>query len=1804
MNNWWEDDPIATLDAPQDEWWQADPVVESVSEPEEQAYTGPKFSDPISDPWKSATADALSVGESIPEFLTGKLKPSAYQKMRDLEDTLSKMQGDSPAKAGVQDSLDIERRRIRTAESQAQLAKERYDTFAAENKDSEGVIKERLIRDAVSAQYQAELGKLKLDNPAAAGYRSREQIEADVRRKFDDIASIATKYGQKKEEERLVAENPTASINMASRQLVDTPRAVVEGTAAVVLRVIGAGEEADEVILGIQERTAARKVGQGAVAGFVEDVGSTLGTAAVVAPFGGIPALTAYYAATTANELYAETKNIPYAITGGVIEGGMTFLGGKYLGAGVGQFASRLGGKGVSNVASKIVKRALTRAGAPKWLKATSPYLVAGGGEVLEEDITELLHGFNDYFVNGNDKAFDGMLGRLAYTSGVALAAGGAGGALAGLGKIPLRQRKQIASGLKQAADEMKAGMKGVEAAVAATENTTEPIPVPPASRNGFEKATGLKRTKEAERNGYIDTVEEFNRRLAESVETEPQEPQQWTKRDTTAAKAEIRKWVPSWDADLKSEAEQFASIYPHKVKGLLEDADEVYQRGQSGEQDFLLSMFREQFRDSKSLSVFMSKVRAKEDPSMVPGFDEVLNDINEQTGAQYTEDQLGDKLKANGLSRSKVTKGDALREVLARFTPETKETFDEEVQTDATRAYANQTETPQADATQAQRQVATPAGGESVPQPPPEALPEQPTSVRTEAAAAISGALHDAIPGARLQERSPGQYQVDLPNGRFFTLELAPELKSRSKKYIDFLLKVNGLENTPENRKRMRNRGGIGRFTIGTPEGEVIDGLGVMKVLDRLDQPRMTSTIRHEAVHVARAFGLFTDQEWNALVNEHSDPARPQKRQEEDIAKATKLWGGDRGLGQRIKDLLNRFLSFLRVTPLSASNAQRSLTTGKVFTREAKRNRQAVAEAAMQSSEALAMEQQDEELFDKGTPEGDRYRDRANLSTDPAKRQEIYKQDVAHGPPKQKDWATAEAEATRLIQTDYDNQLAKWLANAQRSRAEGGISTFETMTDAAVARKLTLDQIGRGIRGDKQAAANGQLLNVYGWRDARSEHARILNMRDPLGNTAFARQEALLAAWAELTQQPLPLTDQIPATQPTEPTSGRTTQTEIPGTEGEKAKSKTADILRGGAEGIAPEKVLGALKQAGIDFENFDEIAASIPLTLRTMSVFKQLSSSTSERVFEYWRNAILSAFKTLVVNAGGGAYGIYHTLGERFAAGVANVALRRKGEATLGEMPHVIAGILPGITRGLQNALITWRYEIPSLEIQLGKLTHEQIIGRDEMLRGVIPGKWGKRIRIPYRVLGATDQFVKSILYEMEVAGLAYRKGKAQGLKGEELGRFMASETGNPMSDSATEAYLEAKHGVFQGNPGVVANAVGIGVDVVRKVPVAGKYVAPFKETPANIFEQAAKRLPVVGSLVDLRNHYRNRKLSPEQRAEAEPVQLTEAIARQAIALAGLALMWATNDPEEPWITGTYKKEQSYKPYPPQSVYIPGYGWLSYSRVDPFSSMLASTVDFSNSIRSGKRWGVANDLRKSLGRQFKDKTYIEGLSDLAMLTQGVLGDDEKLEEGLKLPANVIVGFVPNVYRDTVKSGRNELAERDTWGKGTDYWTHYAKRMAQDAQLRFDAPPKVDVMGRDIQPFMDSNSFAYRVLAPFRTKDQAEVTPYEEAIGSWNAYHPDESLEIGAPPKHWKQDGETKYLSDEQYYIRAKLAGQYFRDSLGVDKLLAGLDPQKPTKDQIVAIKAIAKNAKATATANLKPYWADGKDGSQLLAP
>lgn len=782
-----------------------------------------------------------------------------------------------------------------------------------------------------------------------------------------------------------------------------------------------------------------------------------------------------------------------------------------------------------------------------------------------------------------------------------------------------------------------------------------------------------------------------------------------------------------------------------------------------------------------------------------------------------------------------------------------------------------------------------------------------------------------------------------------------------------------------------------------------------------------------------------------------------------------------------------------------------------------------------------------------------DRFRGLANQTENPEVRAANFGVDVEMGIPERKKWADAEAVAQQRIAADQPGELNRFLAKIDEAQRTGGTIDIRDMADAA-----TLNRLKESAAVDLSTPEGRELHRTLhqAFRSARTEQARSLAYRDPLANlTPEQRNRKSLAdAMAE------PTTDEA-----AELSNARTPE----------ERSRVSKKAEQRYQAIA-KKLAGM----GIDLYDLDGIAADPKKTMLVLDHFRT-STNVSDKLYEYWRNAILSGPRTQVTNAVGNTLFAGWNLGpERAVEAGINLFAGKKNAASFGEFKHLAGGILPGIMRGLKNARTAWALETSSLADSLGREGAFKVDGA----RGAIPGKLGRMVRaFGYRPLLAADEFAKSVIVQMEVGAHAYREGKGQGLKGPELQQLIQEKTADLNSTAWDQAFAKAEELTFQGRKGIISESLSSGANKLRRIRGV-RWVVPFVDTPASIIEQGVKRTPVLGAILD----YAEARRKGLNMADAG---MTQTMARQLIGMAAVAAVWDGVDDENPWITGSTahadQKDRSlaYRSAPPTSIRI-GDTWYDYSKIEPFATALSLTVDAVHGMKNGQ---PITEPLIGFGQQLKNKSYLDGLGDAVDAVQGLSsGDTGSAEEWASKFAS---SWVPNTWRQTVAATSGQKPETRVWGKEDEHFLRTLKRTAQSAQL-IDQEPQYDVWGRPIR-YTDSwgngaTDFMWNLLSPVKAKDASKVMQADLALMRWNAQNPADRRVLSEPGRSVKWGGKVRYLTDEQFAEYSQLAGQYAQRAVQ----RVAVNPDKPSLASINRIDKAVDNARALARKQLINKW------------
>ncbi len=608
---------------------------------------------------------------------------------------------------------------------------------------------------------------------------------------------------------------------------------------------------------------------------------------------------------------------------------------------------------------------------------------------------------------------------------------------------------------------------------------------------------------------------------------------------------------------------------------------------------------------------------------------------------------------------------------------------------------------------------------------------------------------------------------------------------------------------------------------------------------------------------------------------------------------------------------------------------------------------------------------------------------------------------------------------------------------------------------------------------------------------------------------------------------------------------------------------------------------------------------------------------STQFDKLSEFWRAAILSGPRTAVVNVVSGlTYGTYEATFKKFsAAALADLArlFGMKPDApSLRDLPSMAAAFIPSIQAAGRDMVKAWNTEDAIFDSfalnrtnEKGELWKE---GHTSALKG-----WVRKIMhaISFRHMGAADEFVKSLFTRIEVVAQARQIARNEGLEGLKMANRI-SELMVPGSLAWERSLANAKRITFQnqevGNvklessmqPGHgVIDSIDSIANVIQNMK-NGDYgsllkgmmhvMFPFVATPANILKGGITMSPVGSALAIIDA---TRALMRHKKGNVEEAQRIYNAARALDDFTNQVVCWGFilglsslvkpgDDDEQPVMTGNFgsgdsatgEREIAYRSAPPQSVRLWG-KWYSYSKLDPWASWLAPTIDSIREIQLGKSMdeAIPNVIGNML-KAMKEKSYFQGLSEV------VNAANDPSRFGQRWALGIATGFMPNAIKQSLRA--NDEAIRDSrLPKDLGFVDQLGRRLGFGMLPHPSNPlalmPAIDVFGRPVTKSTGTGSpvtdTLIRLMSPVEIRNAGGVDPADLMLMHYNMMH-DKPFGLVAPDFEIQRTIAGKpvkiSLSFEEREGLAKRVGQDFRAAIQpyVDKTTL------PTEDEMEDVK------------------------------
>jgi hypothetical protein len=508
-----------------------------------------------------------------------------------------------------------------------------------------------------------------------------------------------------------------------------------------------------------------------------------------------------------------------------------------------------------------------------------------------------------------------------------------------------------------------------------------------------------------------------------------------------------------------------------------------------------------------------------------------------------------------------------------------------------------------------------------------------------------------------------------------------------------------------------------------------------------------------------------------------------------------------------------------------------------------------------------------------------------------------------------------------------------------------------------------------------------------------------------------------------------------------------------------------------------------------------------------------------------EIWVNSKLASPITHVVNMAGNftfntlrvaEYGIAATLNKI-------PGLSSKEGIMFNEVFQMIKSIKYGTKLGMVNAYEAFKTgDAATTKLDLRK---PNAVGKrllPEKYQNTFMGSalemFGTYSRIPGKFLVAEDEFVKGVLYQMELERLATRKFNqaiGDGLSEDDAQKIFIKTVADPDSTTVKEAQDAALEGTFQKDlpPGVFSKAQDF-----FNIPEMKLFV-PFYKTIMNIFMESNKRNPFMmgaGSLLptELGSKIRGDLMGKNGKATQQLALAKLSTGSTLMYTFGTMAYGGSGFDQDFMITGMAPMNKAEreaffrKGLQPYSIALLDketglYKSTSYARFDPISSLLAISADMAYMASRPDQYAdpnFVNSMTAMFGNglaaifpYLTEQPFLTGIQELGRLFQPGYGDAEGMVEraltiltekitegGLAVVPGVSTfgGYLqrmqdPTIYDTNITSDQAEWFRNNFDGDIPApiraFYKAYNKAMKDSPFFNTDLKPRINLWGEDM---------------------------------------------------------------------------------------------------------------------------------------
>lgn len=572
---------------------------------------------------------------------------------------------------------------------------------------------------------------------------------------------------------------------------------------------------------------------------------------------------------------------------------------------------------------------------------------------------------------------------------------------------------------------------------------------------------------------------------------------------------------------------------------------------------------------------------------------------------------------------------------------------------------------------------------------------------------------------------------------------------------------------------------------------------------------------------------------------------------------------------------------------------------------------------------------------------------------------------------------------------------------------------------------------------------------------------------------------------------------------------------------------------------------------------------------------------ASFLQKLSEYQKASLLSALSTHAVNALGNAIQQVLDIPVRALAGgldaVRAGVTKTPREVYAGESLAQVRGAFRSAPSALERAWKALKNEHFAQELR-----------RTEIEAGTpvpaIRGRFGKVVRLPFRLLQMADLGFRTVKQGAESNALALRIAKKEGLKGKALKERVDELSKNLPEDMLDLVDERVERSLMLEELDGLLKSVE---DLKNKYPIM-QFVIPFYRTLVNLSREAYRMTPIggVGRTVgrvlpgkagrDIERGFSN-KWTADQNTRMEE------LSRQIIGTGIMAWVVSSMLNGDVEITGPAPskagdRETFYgQGKLPHSIRV-GDTWIEFQRVQPIGQLLQIGASISEAVEAYKNTGQlsseeaereALNAITDIGSMVFTQSPFTGMADLFALAQGGAYNEGYIKAGNRYIGQMMGTFIPNVLRRLTVAGDPIIYEK------RDIKSQLKSRVPG---LQDDLTPRRDVFGEIAR---QDGTFLSRFASPIRTSESIEGSLYDEFDA------------IGYTPTVPDREAFNEELSVKEYETLQKYYGPRFRDELWAtvnDEAYKTLNDEQ--KQDVIA--GISRKVLQLARSELFPVYAE----------